>query len=125
MLFLKTVTLKAALECVWARRAKPDTGQSYPEGLLRWSATSSLPVGVDDIKSAASMEDIAVTFFNAAVHTTVAGSHKPKATVLASSNNSLLGVISKPNTTTSGMVKHCGGKSLHEGFTRIVNMQGE
>lgn len=66
-------------------------GKATPEGLLRWSATSSLPVGVDDIKSAASMEDIAVTFFNTAVHTIVAGSHKPKATVLASSNDSFIG----------------------------------
>ena len=68
-------------------------------------------MGVDDIKSAASMEDIAVTFFNTAVHTTVAGSHKPKATVLAHHPMIvLLGVISKPNTTSSGMLKHCGGK---------------
>ena len=85
------MTLKAALSLFGLGEQNLTRGKATPKGLLRRSATSRLPMGVNDIKSATSMEDIAVTFFNAAVHTTVAGSHKPKATVLASSNDSFIG----------------------------------
>lgn len=49
------------------------------------------PTTVDDISSAAKMEEIAVTYFNAAGHTTVAGGTvHPRGTVLLSSNKSFV-----------------------------------
>ena len=52
---------------------------------------SSFPITVDDIASATKMEEIAVSFFNAAGHTTVAGGTiYPRGTVVLSSNKSFV-----------------------------------
>ena len=59
------------------------------EALLKLSNLSSIPIPVDDISSAAKAEEIAVTFFNAAGHTTVSGgTTNPLGTVILSSNRS-------------------------------------
>ena len=58
---------------------------------MKVSSLSSFPIPVDDISSAAKSEEIAVTFFNAAGHTTVSNrTTSPLGTVILSSNKSFI-----------------------------------
>ena len=85
----KTLTLKAILSLFGLGEKSLQRGKITAEALLRFSATLCVPVAVDDISSAVKMEDIAVTYFNAAQHTTVAGGTvRPRGTILVSSNQS-------------------------------------
>lgn len=69
------------------------------EALIKLSSLSSFPIPVDDISSASKAEEIAVTFFNAAGHTTVSGgTTNPLGTVILSSNKSFV---------ESDRYKHC------------------
>ena len=87
----KTLTLKAILSLFGLGENSLQRGRITTEALLRFSAVSCVPVAVDDISSAVKMEDIAVTYFNAAQHTTVAGGTvRPRGTIVVSSNQSFV-----------------------------------
>jgi len=86
----KTATLKAILSLFGLGDRGLQRGKVTAEALLKRSNLCSFPTTVDDISSAAKVE-IAVTYFNAAGHTTVAGGTvHPRGTVLLSSNKSFV-----------------------------------
>ena len=80
----KTATLKA-IKALLGDKSRLQRGKVSAEALLKLSSLLSFPVPVDDISSAVKSEEIAVTFFNAAGHTTVANG-----TVMLSSNTSFI-----------------------------------
>ena len=80
----KTATLKA-IKALLGDKSRLQRGKVSAEALLKLSSLSSFPVPVDDISSAVKSEEIAVTFFNAAGHTTVANG-----AVMLSSNTSFI-----------------------------------
>ena len=65
-------------------------GKVSTEALIRLCSLSSIPIPVDDISSACRAEEIAVSFFNGAGHTTISGTINPIGTVLLSSNKSFI-----------------------------------
>ena len=86
----KTATLKA-IKALFGDKSRLQRGKVSAEALLKVSSLSSFPIPVDDISSAAKSEEIAVTFFNAAGHTTVSnGTTSPLGTVILSSNRSFI-----------------------------------
>ena len=83
----KTATLKAILSIFGLGDRCLQRGKVTAEALLRLSSLSSFPILVDDISSETKMEEIAVSYFNAAGHTTVAsGTIYLRGTILLSSN---------------------------------------
>lgn len=67
-------------------------GKSSPAAILNRAAVSTLPIGLDDIKSAAAMEEIAVHFYNGACHTTVSsGQTVPHTSLIVTANDSFCG----------------------------------
>ena len=86
----KTATLKA-IKALFGDETNLQRGKVSAEALLKSSSLTTFPIAVDDISSLAKMEDIAVSLFNAAAHTTVAsGTQSPKGTIILSSNKSFV-----------------------------------
>ena len=76
----KTATLKAILSVFGLGDRCLQRGKVTAEALLRLSSLSSFPILVDDISSETKMEEVTVSYFNAAGHTTVAsGTIYPRA----------------------------------------------
>ena len=62
-------------------------GKSTMASIVNQAATSTLPIGLDDIKSPAVFEDITVQFFNGSLHSTISsGSIRARASVLVTAN---------------------------------------
>ena len=79
----KTATLKAILSLFGLGDQCLQRGKVTAEALLQLSSLSSFPILVDDISSETKMEEITVSYFNAAGHTTLASGtiycHRTKA----------------------------------------------
>lgn len=71
-------------------KSRLQRGKVSAEALLKLSSLSSFPVLVDDISTAVKSEEIAVTFFNAAGHTTVANGLSPLGIIMLSSNRNFI-----------------------------------
>ena len=68
----KTATLKAILSIFGLGDRCLQRGKVTAKALLQLSSLSSFPILVNDISSETKMEEIAVSYFNAAGHTTLA-----------------------------------------------------
>ena len=62
-------------------------GRSTPPSLMQLATMTTLPIGVDDIQSAAVLEDVAVKFYNGAAHSTCSSKDTRAQTSLIVSGN--------------------------------------
>lgn len=60
--------------------------ETHPATILHWASGTTIPIGIDDVKSAKKAESIAIQFFNGFAHNTCSGEHRPLTSVIISSN---------------------------------------
>ena len=66
----KSTSLRVALSLYGVDEMHFLGGRSTPPSLMQLATMTTLPIGVDDIQSAAVLEDVAVKFYNGAAHST-------------------------------------------------------
>ncbi len=63
----------------------PDT---HPAAIINWAAGTTIPIGIDDIRSTKKAETVAVQVFNGFAHNTCTnGQQKPSTSVIITSNS--------------------------------------
>ena len=67
-------------------------GKSTLASIINKAGTSTLPIGLDDVKSPVLFEDVAVQLFNGSLHSTISsGCVHPRGSVIVTANQAFCG----------------------------------